>query len=65
MVEASSFPFMVGYMAGTGAQLAMVPVDDDGMAVEDIEARFQELQRAGVRPKMVYTSPRSTSRPAR
>jgi len=57
VVEASSFPFMVGYMAGTGAKLAMVPVDDDGMAVEQIESRFQEFQRSGIRPKMVYTIP--------
>src|SRR3954453_7324143 len=57
VVEASSFPFMVGYMAGTGAQLATVPVDNDGMDVDAIEGRFQELQRSGVRPKMIYTIP--------
>jgi 2-aminoadipate transaminase len=57
VVEASSFPFMVGYMAGTGAQLRTVPVDNDGMDVDAIEGRLQELQRSGVRPKMIYTIP--------
>ena len=57
VVEALSFPFMVGYMAGTGATIATVPLDDDGMVVDAIEQRFKEFEAAGIRPKMVYTIP--------
>ena len=57
VVEALSFPFMVGYMGGTGATIATVPLDGDGMVVDAIEARFREFEAAGIRPKMVYTIP--------
>jgi 2-aminoadipate transaminase len=57
VVEALSFPFMVGYMAGTGATVATVPLDDDGMVVDAVEARFREFEAAGIRPKMIYTIP--------
>lgn len=57
VVEASSFPFMLGYLAATGAELATAAVDDDGMVIEDVEAAFDRLGARGLRPKLVYTIP--------
>jgi 2-aminoadipate transaminase len=57
VVEALSFPFMVGYLAATGAELATVPVDEDGMDVDALEKVFDTLEERGVRPKLLYTIP--------
>ncbi|HLY83826.1 MAG TPA: PLP-dependent aminotransferase family protein [Acidimicrobiales bacterium] len=57
VVEALSFPYMVGYMASAGANIATVPLDGDGMDVDAVETRLKEFAAAGVRPKMVYTIP--------
>jgi 2-aminoadipate transaminase len=57
VVEALSFPFMVGYLAATGAEMATVPVDDDGMDVDALEKAFDTFEEHGVKPKLVYTIP--------
>jgi 2-aminoadipate transaminase len=57
IVEAATFPYMVGYMRATGAQIATVPVDRDGMVVDAIEDRLRRLRDSGVRPKMIYVIP--------
>lgn len=57
VVEALSFPFMVGYLASTGAELATVPVDSEGMDVDALEKAFDSFEERGVRPKLVYTIP--------
>ena len=38
IIEALSYPFMVKYLAGRGADLRTVPVDGDGMDVDAVEA---------------------------
>ncbi len=55
IVEALSYPFMVKYLAGRGADLRTVPVDADGMDVDAVEARLHELRAEGVTPKLIYT----------
>ena len=55
VVEAPSFPYALRYMEAAGGTVLGVPVDDDGMVVEDIEARLDRLETDGIRPKMVYT----------
>jgi 2-aminoadipate transaminase len=57
VVEALSFPFMVGYLAATGAEMATVPVDDDGMDVDALEKAFDTFEEHGIKPKLVYTIP--------
>jgi 2-aminoadipate transaminase len=55
IVEASSFPYGMRYMESTGAVLATAAVDDDGMDVDEVERRLQELSSRGLRPKLIYT----------
>jgi 2-aminoadipate transaminase len=57
VVEALSFPFMVGYLAATGAEMTTVPVDDDGMDVDALEKAFDTFEEHGIKPKLVYTIP--------
>jgi 2-aminoadipate transaminase len=57
VVEALSFPFMVGYLASTGAELATVPLDHEGMDVDALEKVLDGFDERGVRPKLVYTIP--------
>ncbi len=54
VVEASTFGWAIKSIRATGAILETVPVDDDNINPDDIEQRFVEMQRAGVRPKLVY-----------
>jgi 2-aminoadipate transaminase len=55
IVEASSFPYGMRYMEAAGAVLASAAVDDDGMVVDDVERRLEELSARGLRPKLIYT----------
>jgi 2-aminoadipate transaminase len=57
VVEALSFPFMVGYLASTGASVTTVPIDDDGMDIDALEKVFDKLEERGTPPKLVYTIP--------
>jgi 2-aminoadipate transaminase len=57
VVESLSFPFMVDYMQRTGAKLATVPVDADGMDVEAVPKALHEIRDSGLRPKMIYVIP--------
>ena len=57
IVEASSFPFMVGYLAATGAEVAPVALDDDGLVIEAVAAAIDDFEARGVRPKLIYTIP--------
>ena len=57
VAEASTFPYMVGYMQATGASVATVPVDSDGMVVDAIEDRLRGFEAADVRPKLIYVIP--------
>lgn len=55
IVEAATFPYALRYISGTGAQIFTVPVDDDGMDVDGVEERLEEIEAAGLRPKLIYT----------
>lgn len=54
VVEASTFGWAVKSIRATGAVMETVPIDDDNINPDDIERRFLEMQRNGVRPKLVY-----------
>jgi 2-aminoadipate transaminase len=57
VVEALSFPYMVGYLRSTGAEVATVPLDEDGMDVDALEKVLDSFEERGVKPKLVYTIP--------
>ena len=54
VVEASTFGWTVKSIRAVGGVMETVPLDDDNVNPDDIEARFVEFQRAGIRPKLVY-----------
>jgi len=57
VVEASSFPYAVGYFRATGATVLTAPVDADGLVVDAVEMRLREMRARGIRPKLIYTIP--------
>ncbi|MCU1346748.1 MAG: PLP-dependent aminotransferase family protein [Acidimicrobiia bacterium] len=57
VVESLSFPYMVDYMGRTGASVATVPVDEQGMDVEAVPGALKTLRDAGLTPKMIYAIP--------
>jgi 2-aminoadipate transaminase len=57
VVEAASFPYALRYIEMRGGDLRTVPVDDDGIDVDAVEARLVALRDQGIRPKLIYTIP--------
>jgi 2-aminoadipate transaminase len=57
VVENLGFPFMVDYLGRTGARLEPVPLDSDGMIVDEVPNALQRIVDAGLRPTMIYTIP--------
>ena len=47
IIEAPSFPYAIRYMQTLGAQVHAVPVDGDGMDVDAVERKIDELTTAG------------------
>ncbi|HCQ01503.1 MAG TPA: aminotransferase, partial [Candidatus Latescibacteria bacterium] len=39
------------------AEIVDVPMDDEGMQVDILEDRLKDLDRCGIRPKLLYTVP--------
>jgi 2-aminoadipate transaminase len=55
IVESLSYPFMLKYLAGRGADVRTVPIDDDGMDIDAVEAQLEAFRAEGVTPKLIYT----------
>jgi 2-aminoadipate transaminase len=55
VVEAVSYPYARVFMEQAGCRVFTVPVDENGMDVEQIAGRFAEARDAGLRPRMLYT----------
>ena len=49
IIEAPSFPYAIRYMQALGADVHAVPVDHDGMDVDALEEKLDELDKAGTR----------------
>jgi 2-aminoadipate transaminase len=57
IVEALSYPFMVSYLAGRGADVRTVPLDAEGMDVDALEQVLVTMGSEDVKPKLIYTIP--------
>lgn len=57
LVESPNFPGSMRTFRTFGAELVAVPMDGEGLIVEELEAKLEELAAEGKRPKMLYTIP--------
>ena len=55
--EAPTYPGAVPAFCAYEADVVQVTMDRDGMRVEELEGILDELERAGRRPKFIYTVP--------
>jgi 2-aminoadipate transaminase len=57
LCESPNFPGSMRTMRTFGAELVAVPMDDDGLRVDALEAELQKLADQGMRAKFIYTIP--------
>jgi 2-aminoadipate transaminase len=57
IVEGPSFPGSIRAIRSFGTKVESVPVDADGLVVEALAEKLEELSRRGERSKMLYTIP--------
>jgi 2-aminoadipate transaminase len=57
VAEAPTYPGAVPTFCAYQADVVQVRMDRDGMCVDELEATLDELDRAGRRPKFIYTVP--------
>jgi len=55
--EAPTYPGAVPTFCAYEARVVQVPLDRDGMRIDELEAALDRLERAGQRPKFIYTVP--------
>lgn len=56
-VEAATFPFALKYLSMVNARIVPVPLDDDGMIVEELDGLIAAAKAGGANPKLIYTIP--------
>ena len=47
----------IGAFQGYGAKMEGVPMDEQGMSAELLEAKLEELKQQGIKPKFIYVIP--------
>jgi 2-aminoadipate transaminase len=57
LVETLTFPYAVRSMRMHGVDVRTVDLDHDGLRIDALERRLDEMRRDGVRPKLLYTIP--------
>lgn len=55
ITEAPTFSATLGTLRRHGAEVHGIPLDDEGMRTDALEARLAELAARGRRPKLIYT----------
>jgi len=55
--EAPTYPGVVPVLCSYQAEAIQIPLDRDGMRVDELEASLERLAAAGRRPKFIYTVP--------
>jgi 2-aminoadipate transaminase len=57
LIESLTFAWAYRSLSARGADVRMVELDDQGMVVESLEARLEEMRADGVKPKLLYLIP--------
>jgi 2-aminoadipate transaminase len=57
LAEGPTYPGAVPVFTKYQAKVVHIPMDDDGLKVDLLEERLDDLERQGVRPKLLYTIP--------
>ena len=57
IAEAPTYPGAIPTFSAYQADVVQITMDRDGMRVNELEAKLDELARAGRRPKFIYTVP--------
>jgi 2-aminoadipate transaminase len=57
VVEAATYPHTKRFIVSTGAAVRTVPIDDDGMRVDQLDAVLRRLRDDGHPPRLLYTIP--------
>ena len=57
IIEETTFRCTTHFMRCAGGVIATVPVDDNGMDVDAVEACLKDFARRRIRPKIIYTIP--------
>jgi 2-aminoadipate transaminase len=57
IAEAPTYPGAIPTFCAYEAEVIQIALDDDGMRVEELETTLDALERAGRRPKFLYTVP--------
>src|SRR5687768_13470384 len=58
VAEAPTYPGAVPTFSSYQADVVQIEIDSDGMRIDLLEERLNELEREGRRPKFIYTVPR-------
>ena len=61
--EAPTYPGAVPTFCAYEADVVQVTMDREGLRTDELEQTLEGLERAGRRPKFIYTVPPSTIRP--
>jgi 2-aminoadipate transaminase len=57
VAEAPTYPGAVPTFCSYEAEVVQIPLDEDGMRVDELEETLDALEREGRRPKFIYTIP--------
>jgi 2-aminoadipate transaminase len=57
VAEAPTYPGAVPTFCSYEADVVQIPMDEDGMRVDELEETLDRLEREGRRPKFIYTVP--------
>ena len=54
-VEAATFPYATRFAEAAGGRVYPVPVEDDGMDLDELRRQIRRAREAGHTPKLIYT----------
>ena len=57
VAEAPTYPGAIPAFTSYEADVVQIPMDEDGMRIDELEATLDRLDREGRRPKFIYTIP--------
>jgi 2-aminoadipate transaminase len=54
-VEAATFPYATRFAEAAGGRVYPIPVEDDGMDLDELRRQIRHARQAGHTPKLIYT----------